>query len=56
MRIRLVAPEGWVYTDGETYGTDITLAEGMFSDKFRLITREEYEAILEKQREEMMPR
>lgn len=55
MRIRLVAPDGWVYTDGETYGTDITLAEGMLSDKFRLITRAEYEAILEKQRKEMMP-
>ena len=44
----LIAPEGMVYTDGEgVYATMIWLGEGVTADKFHLITKEEYEKLME---------
>ena len=43
MRVRLIADEGMIYTNGEIYGFDITLAEGLTSEGFCQISREEYE-------------
>ena len=44
----LVAPEGFVYTDGKgVYATMIWLGEGVSADKFHLITKEEYEKLTE---------
>jgi len=45
MRIYLVAGENELYTNGEIYGTEIYLAEGMNEDDFYTISREEYERI-----------
>ena len=45
MRIHLVAGENELWTNGEIYGTEIYLAEGMNEDDFYTITREEYERI-----------
>lgn len=53
MRIRLIADEGELWTNGEIYGTDIYLAEGMDDKDFYTITKEEYEEIL-KEEEELM--
>ena len=50
MRIHLIAGEGEIYTNGEIYGTDIYLAEGMNKKDFYTISIEEYE----KQEEELM--
>lgn len=43
MRVRLIAAEGMAYTNGEIYGLDITLAEGLTGEDFYQITIEEYE-------------
>ena len=48
----LVAPEGMVYTDGEgVFATMIWFGEGVTADKFHLITKEEYEKILNEETE-----
>ena len=48
----LVAPEGMIYTDGNgVYATKIWLGEGISPDKFFLITKEEYEKILNEETE-----
>lgn len=39
----LRADEGMIYTDGNTYGSIIYLAEGMSADNFYQITLSEYE-------------
>ena len=46
MRTSIKAKEGYILTNGEIYGTEIFLAEGMNADDFYEITREEYEALM----------
>ena len=43
-RVKLTASEGMILTDGEVYGTDIFLAEGMPEEGFYEIPIAEYEA------------
>ena len=50
-RILLVADEGYILTDGEIYGTEIYLGEGVGADNFREIPFKEYEDILAAQEE-----
>ena len=45
-RVTLTADEGYIYTDGEVYGTVIYLAEGVSADNFKQITIEEYNEIM----------
>ncbi len=40
----LYADEGMILTDGEHYGTTVSLAEGESGDSYTEITIEEYEA------------
>ena len=42
----LHAHEGMILTNGEIYGTQIYLAEGVDASAFYEITREEYEKIM----------
>jgi hypothetical protein len=46
MRTSIKAKEGYILTNGEVYGTEIFLAEGISAEAFREITREEYKVIL----------
>ena len=43
-RMILVAPEGKYYTNGETYGTEIYLAEGLDGSDWYLIDASETES------------
>ena len=45
-RTIIYADEGKVLTNGEIYGTQIYLADGMSADSFREITDAEYAEIL----------
>ena len=45
----IYADEGMILTNGETYGKQIYLAEGVSSDSFREITEAEYQRILAEQ-------
>ncbi len=47
MRTSIKAKEGYILTNGEIFGTEIFLAEGMSTEAFREITREEYEEKME---------
>ena len=44
-RDTLIADEGMIYTDGNTYGSVIHLAEGINKEDFYQITVAEYEAL-----------
>ncbi len=50
-RTVLYADEGMILTDGEIYGREIFLAEGMTAENFREIPEAEYEEILRRERE-----
>lgn len=52
-RVILYADEGKVLTDGEIYGKQINLAEGMAEDGFYEITEAEHEEILKAEEEKM---
>ena len=54
MREVLRADKGYVYTNGEIYGTIIYLAKSVSKDAFYQITKEEYEKIMAEQMEEEM--
>lgn len=45
----LYADEGMILTDGEHYGTTISLAEGENGDTYREITKAEYEQKIKEQ-------
>ena len=47
MQEKIVASEGYIFTNGKIYGSEIYLAEGISTDDFYEITVEEYRAIFE---------
>lgn len=50
--ITIYADEGKILTNGEDYGTTISLAEGISEDGYYEITKEEYKRILTENSEE----
>ena len=52
-RVKMVATEGMIYTNGETYGREIFLGSGDSADNWWEITEEEYEAVMEKKLKEV---
>lgn len=51
-RKSIKATEGKILTNGEIYGTEIFLADGLRSKDFYEITKAEYDAILAEQEKE----
>lgn len=49
MRTPIKAREGMILTNGEIYGTEIFLAEGMRAEDFYEIPEAEYQAIMRRQ-------
>ena len=49
----LYADEGMILTDGEHYGTTVSLAEGESGDKYKEITKAEHDAILAEEEKEI---
>lgn len=56
MRTSIKAKEGYILTNGEIYGTEIFLAEGMSAEDFREISKEEYGAIQAEEEKAMKER
>ena len=54
-RIIIYADEKMILTNGEVYGKQIFLAEGMSSDDFYEITEEEYAEMISHTAEELLP-
>lgn len=50
MRTSIKAKEGYILTNGEIYGVEIFLAEGMRAEDFHEIPKEEYERMVENER------
>ena len=50
-RVKLIASEGMILTDGESYGTEIFLAVDGDENQWHEITEAEYQEILRKQEE-----
>ena len=46
MRTSIKARDGMVLTNGEIYGTEIFLADGLKAEDFHEITRAEYDALI----------
>ena len=46
MRASIKAKEGYILTNGEIYGTEIFLAEGINAEAFYEIPQEAYEALI----------
>jgi hypothetical protein len=53
MREKITAKEGHIFTNGEIYGTEIYLADGVSADAFREITLEEYQALFTESTDEV---
>lgn len=51
MREPIKARDGYILTNGDTYGTEIFLAEGVNAEDFREIPIEEYEKKLAEEAE-----
>ena len=49
IRTKITASEGMILTNGEIFGTEIFLAEGMTEEDFREISKAEYEDIMKEQ-------
>lgn len=52
-RQHLIANDGMVLTDGNIYGKEIYLADGMSADAFHEITQAEYEQMLAVEEDEV---
>ena len=52
--IKLIASDGMILTNGETYGTEVYLGTGDKPDNWHEITEEEYNAIQERELEEVV--
>ena len=50
----LYADEGMILTDGENFGTTISLAEGQTAENYIEITKEEYQEIQAKESEQVV--
>lgn len=50
-RVKMVATDGMIYTNGETYGREIFLGNGDSPDNWWEITEAEYEKIVELKKE-----
>ena len=50
----LYADEGMILTDGENFGTTISLAEGQTAENYKEITKEEYQEIQAKESEQVV--